>query len=515
MMRWLRVPFYPLPLIALFPIHFFAANLGFFDGYAAARLTLLATAATLVALAGLRLVLRSADLAAALTAAGIIAALAIGPDRVLLGIFAVAAGLILYAVRRLRLVRDATVIANVICLSLLIQPVATIASGTGLMAWAAERPIRFGPIPGLASAARERNAVYPSVVHIVLDGYSGSGALKRIYGFDNADFSGALAEKGFQVFGDVSVPYNQTLLSVSAVMNGDYPPFEFLGAGEASAGRVRAMLSKFATDGAVVKAMRENGHEITFTRSTYNEFKFDNTARPIGEKYSLFDVDIFDVYFARKYLFPLDVRIFTSLASFITLDQLVKEALAEEVVDVLRPPFFLFSHVLAPHPPFTMDRNGAPTNRWAFSLMGDGDHAHAGEPALMDQYREGYVEKLRFTNKAVLQQVSRMIDDLRVPLVIIIQGDHGGGSLLFHEEPERSCLMERMQTTVAVYSNVPEVSAAFRQHGLTNTVNLYRILFAALAGTEPVLAEGQFFARWSDPAHPVSLAGMDFNRNCD
>ena len=147
--------------------------------------------------------------------------------------------------------------------------------------------------------------------------------------------------------------------------------------------------------------------------------------------------------------------------------------------------------------------------------MAAGDVSLFNNELLMARYREGYLEKLRYTNKAVLAQVQRMIDQIEGPLVIIIHGDHGSGSLLIQESAEKTCLMERMRTTVAIYSNVPEIRDAVAAGGIDNTVNIYRVIFGALLGTEIPLAEGQYFAKWSAPSKPQSLAGADFERNCE
>ena len=108
-----------------------------------------------------------------------------------------------------------------------------------------------------------------------------------------------------------------------------------------------------------------------------------------------------------------------------------------------------------------------------------------------------------------------MIDQVKGPLIIIIQGDHGSGSLLIQDSAERTCLMERMRTTVAIYSNVPEIRAAVAAGGIDNTVNIYRVIFSALSGTKIPSVEGQYFSKWSALNQPLSLAGADFDRNCE
>jgi hypothetical protein len=162
-----------------------------------------------------------------------------------------------------------------------------------------------------------------------------------------------------------------------------------------------------------------------------------------------------------------------------------------------------------------MDREGNSTNRWGFSLLGDGDHTMGSDESLREPYREGYIEKLRYVNEAILAQVAQMADRVEGPLIIIIQGDHGSGSLLIQDSAERTCLMERMRTTVAIYSNVPEIRAAVAAGGIDNTVNIYRVIFAALSGTKIPSVEGQYFSKWSALNQPLSLAGADFDRNCE
>ena len=106
-----------------------------------------------------------------------------------------------------------------------------------------------------------------------------------------------------------------------------------------------------------------------------------------------------------------------------------------------------------------------------------------------------------------------MIDRIEGPLVIIIHGDHGSGSRYINESAG-TCLMERMRTTVAIYSNVPEIRDAVAKDGIDNTINIYRVVFGALLGREFPRAEGQYFSEWSDPIEASSLAGTDFDRNC-
>ena len=96
----------------------------------------------------------------------------------------------------------------------------------------------------------------------------------------------------------------------------------------------------------------------------------------------------------------------------------------------------------------------------------------------------------------------------------MIQGDHGSGSRLVQESAERTCLMERMRTTVAIYSDVPEIREPSPRAASITGQYLPGHLYCIVGDQDPG-AEGQYFANWSALNQPLSLAGADFNRNCE
>jgi hypothetical protein len=379
----------------------------------------------------------------------------------------------------------------------------------------AVEPLRFGPFSDIRPDAFAGERQLPSVAHIGLDAYGGQAALKKLFGYDNTPFSNALRGLGFVVLEDVPVPFNQTLLSMSAVMNADFPPLDQPPLSGMTDDNLRAMLARTIVESSAIRAFRSQGHEIVFTVTGYDAFHYPKYARLISEPAAAFELSLFEVYFLLFHLDRWGVNLFEPATRAAPLDRMVRDAFSADVVAKLEPPFFLYSHVLAPHPPFTMDREGNATSRWGFSLLGDGDHSLRNDESLIAPYREGYIEKLRYANGAVLAQVERMIDRIEGPLIIVIHGDHGSGSRLIQDSAEKTCLMERMRTTVAIYSNVPKIRAAIAVGGIDNTVNIYRVIFATLLGREFSPAEGQYFAEWSAPSRPLSLSGANFERNCE
>ena len=419
-MKLLEFPFYPFVLFILFPLGLFASNTSFFDGMNVIRLLAFLLVVCGVVFAVLRLVTRSHDLAAYAT--GILPIIVFGfePAPVIVVGLCAAAALFGYAVRRLGLTRSVTIVANVLSLSLLITPLLKIAGAEVFSARSAAEPLRFGPLADLGPDAFAGGPAPPSVVHIVLDGYGAKTALRKMFGYDNAPFSDALRDLGFTVMEDVPVPYNQTLLAMSAVMNADFPPFDQPPLSEMTDNEIRAKLGRTVIESAVIRAFREQGHKIAYTVTGYNAFQYPDYAQLISTPSGVFEVSLFDVYFVIFQLDKWGVHLLEPAARSAPLDLRVKSALSLDVVDKLQPPFFLYSHVLAPHPPFTIDRNGNPTNRWGFSLINDGDHALGNDESLLALYREGYLEKLRYTNKVVLVQVKRIIEEIEGPLVMAV-----------------------------------------------------------------------------------------------
>jgi hypothetical protein len=511
----ISLPLYPLLYLIGSPLRFYADNALTFELFHAVRAALVLLAVGAAFLLALRFVLRGAATAGYALFMATIAIMFIGPDPVMLAIWACLAVLLGRVIAWLGLARNATVIANVVTLSLLVLSVFQIVAAERFLSRNASEPLPFGPLADAGADAVAVRGQLPSVAHIVLDGYGSTTALRQLFDFDNTPHLDALRELGFLVFEDVPVPFNQTLLSMSAVMNADYPPLGEPPLQNMSPLALRMVLSTAMLDSAVSRIFRDQGHTRYYSVAKFGSFPFPRDGHVISAGQPSFSLAPFDVHFLAVKLRNWGELPLSREATAAPHKAQTKLTLSPDIIDNLSPAFFLYSHVLTPHPPLIANRDGRPMARWRFSLMSDGDHGHGSNPVLQSEYREGYIGNIQSANGAVRVQVSRMIEEIDGPLVIVIHGDHGGGLRLAHESADQTCLMERMRTTVAIYTNVPEIRAALEQQGISNIVNIYRVILSPLLDQPLEPLEGQYFAKWSDPAHPASLAGMDFNRNCD
>jgi hypothetical protein len=83
------------------------------------------------------------------------------------------------------------------------------------------------------------------------------------------------------------------------------------------------------------------------------------------------------------------------------------------------------------------------------------------------------------------------------PPVVILQSDHGPGSLLYWEDPEKTYLKERLTTLNAYF--LPDARSIQLYDGMT-PVNAFRAIFNQYFGTElELLRDESYFSTRSQP----------------
>jgi hypothetical protein len=108
-------------------------------------------------------------------------------------------------------------------------------------------------------------------------------------------------------------------------------------------------------------------------------------------------------------------------------------------------PKFVFTHIIAPHPPYVFDREGNPLDPpYAFTLS---DQMTSD----ISESQTGYIEQLQFINQEILATIDGILANSKSPPIIIIQGDHGPGTRTDYDSWENSCLYERYSILNAYY----------------------------------------------------------------
>jgi hypothetical protein len=270
----------------------------------------------------------------------------------------------------------------------------------------------------------------PDVYYIITDAYSRDDVMQSFYGFDNAPFLSELENLGFYVAECSLSNYPKTRLSLTSSLNMDY--LEGLGITANDQGdefwrRIRnstvrktfealgytivsletgfywtewpdADLYLSRAEGGVNR-LRLNGFETLLLQTTLVRAAIDlqpqgiaAAAAPLGDN-------------EEGGGNPVEHYEITSFA----LDAL------SNLVEI-EGPKFVFAHLLIPHGPFVFDELGNYTD----------DNTRSSQ--------EQYTDQVTYLNSRLTEAFTRIINESERPVVIVVQGDHGGpGTQLSHD----------------------------------------------------------------------------------
>lgn len=337
----------------------------------------------------------------------------------------------------------------------------------------------------------------PSIIHVVLDGYGTSEILSGIYDHDSEPFFTALEERGFVVARKTTVPFSQTLPSMASVFSGGVVDV----ASRNNPHVLRRDLGTTITNGPVARILDEAGYTITANRSGYGHLDQLQGGILSSNPAGLTELE--------GMLFTLNKDVFAEVHN-----QTLRASLEPDLFDDIEKPFFYYQHLLAPHPPFSLNANGSsrPTTTSSYA---DGSHAIRQLQNGRAEYIEGYRQKAIFIEHALLRQ----IDSYPVgPKIVLIHGDHGPGAFLDHNSAEGTCMSERLQTFMAFYSNVPDVTftSVFDTDRPISTVNAYREIFNRLSDDElPLLTAKSYYLSWPNPMNAIDVSPEGLGSGCE
>lgn len=402
-----------------------------------------------------------------------IAGLTLGRHRVLFPVWLALAGagswLILRKVRR---PAGATRILNGLILVLLCVPLFQIGI---YQIRAAQLKAQFSQ----AAAGQTVNPTpdRPDVYYIILDGYSRSDVIQKLYGYDNTPFLDGLRKLGFYIPDCAQSNYSQTALSLTSSLNMDY--LNNL-AGLVVSSQEHPDYQKYIQyvhHSQVFENFRKMGYQlVTFstifplTDMPDADIYIDDRKNPLKQFDQRAGVSEFEVLFLRttaarlwlesskaffeplqKSLVSPDEQVYKRVQFQISQLELIPDIPGSKVV---------FAHIAAPHAPFVFTADGE-------------YYLHEGQ-------NEGYAPEIAYLNKRLLEIIPVILEKSAVPPVIIIQGDHG-----WHDD-------YRLPILNAYY--FPEGGAESLYPTVT-PVNTFRLVFNLyFNGDYPLLPDESFFS---------------------
>lgn len=326
---------------------------------------------------------------------------------------------------------------------------------------------------------------FPDVYYIMLDGYARQDVLMNYFNYDNTPFLSSLKEKGFYIADHSHANYAVTLMSIPSSINMMYMD-EFIDSEAARSGYEEMALNELIQNSNVRKFLKPYGYEmvafdtgylVTEAKSAEHYLKPDtdvewtNNAQLINRfEGMLLDSTIYrllrDTFSNRtslkeQIIYP-EYEIHRTRIKF-TLASLAD--FAEKTGN-----FFIFAHVVAPHPPFVFDEEGNSIVANTPFSMEDGNHYHGD----IDDYRVLYPRQLAYINKLVMHTIETILDHSDTPPIIVIQADHGSGVSMDWENVQPDSLQERFPILNAYYFPDQDYTQLYPT---ITPVNTFRVIF--------------------------------------
>jgi len=337
----------------------------------------------------------------------------------------------------------------------------------------------------------------PDIYYIILDGYGRSDVLKNIYDYDNSAFLDWLTQKGFFVASRSRANYWKTDVSLASSLN--YTLLDHL---------LPEMESRQAGEKLLIEMIRSNRVFSLLKDFGYKTFAFSSGASVTEMTSADFYVappgNISEFLNALIGMTPLNA-VYLHLFYYYGLGNDFHRRRLLFIFDNLakvtreKGPFFVFCHILTPHPPFLFDENGRAVSPSRPLNFGDASYFHNMDPSRQKEYRSGYIKQIPFINRRIMASVEKIISRSSEPPIIVIQGDHGPGSLLDlnNPDPTNSALVERMSILNAIY--VPEHIRKYLYSDMTS-VNTFRIILKYGFGQRlELLPDQTYYGSASDP----------------
>ncbi len=326
----------------------------------------------------------------------------------------------------------------------------------------------------------------PDIYYIILDAYASDHILKKIYKYNNHEFTDYLEKNGFYIANHSQSNYATTFMSLASSLNMEY--VDNIVAQMNSESKDRSIFYNMIENSRVTNFLKSKGYKIVHFGSGWEGTNFNRYADVhfncgwIDEfMMVLIRTTVMD-YFLGKQLIEHDAR-YRILQNFKKL---------AKIADGIKGPKFVFIHFVCPHPPFIFDADGSKLRKTELEMDGRTWNNH-----------ESYIRQLRFVNGKVEKLIDRILSKSKTAPVIILQADHGTASLGRPSPPlemtakVKEILEERLRIFNAYYLPGGENPALY---SAITPVNTFRIVFNKYFNTNyPLLKDRCYYGEYKHP----------------
>jgi len=326
----------------------------------------------------------------------------------------------------------------------------------------------------------------PDIYYVILDGYGRADVLEEVYHHDNSGFLDDLAQRGFFVASKSRSNYCQSLLSLASSLNLTYLDDLASQAGVESDNR--RPLIRMVRDSQVVRFLKQYGYRFVTFASGYTGTEIREADIYVTPRWTLSD---FQNVLILTTPVPMMLR---GWQYDVHRDRISYTFEHVASVTEMASPNFILVHIVAPHPPFVFDEKGGAIHPNRIFTLGDGNH-YTGWSS-REEYVASYRGQLIYVNRKIEEMVDAIISNSPEPPVIILQADHGPGSMLDWRDPDKTNFKERMSIFNAYY--LPGGNEQLYEE--ITPVNTFRVILNKYFGTDlELLADRSYFSTWTRP----------------
>lgn len=326
------------------------------------------------------------------------------------------------------------------------------------------------------TAAIEAVRIRPNIYYFILDAYGRADQLQVNLGYDNTPFLNELRQRGFFVGDKSFANYPSTYLSVASTLQMRYVAMT----GENVIRSHAAFTAFLRGRNATVERFKALGYRYVHAEpggwSGTNCGGREDYCIRAGRKV------VSNVELALLSLTPL-----RPVSEYMVLDLLTSSFMdLPRVMRSLRDygasPFFLFAHIIAPHPPYRYRTDCSPRT--------EGEELKA---TWEESARSLYIETLSCVNRQVLDVVDEILRVDRTAFVVF-QGDHGTAFRNQLDKPIEQWSEADVTERFAILNayRFPGECRAMADNSYS-AINTFPLVFACLEGRKPALVPDRFF----------------------
>jgi hypothetical protein len=319
----------------------------------------------------------------------------------------------------------------------------------------------------------------PNIYYIIVDEYTSDEILLELYNYDNHEFLTKLTQRGFHIPTNSYANYVTSPLAISSTLNMSYFNDEKINPTLDDRNEFynnnQLMQILKSLDYTIISMSLEYGypeisdHQLCAPLMFVNQFHNTLIDGSLWHPFSKYFVTAGD---------PQRDRVNCKFSELSNLE------------NSFNTPFFVFTHIMSPHPPYLFGPNGESLNS-EFLAIG----------AASWDNKSGYVNQVQYINKKIIETVDKILQESDSVPVIIIQGDHGtptqlgGGGLRWNNINDDS-IIERTSIFNAYY--LPNLDSEVIYEGIT-PVNSFRIVLNNyLNGNYDLLEDKIYFSTYQD-----------------